>query len=677
MNTQKKAKSKRLLSLLMTVVMLMSLLPVTALATSEDDDRITITRLELRMTKETVPKYGASTRIYPTLTLKRALTEDGTEVTDIPDGGVELLSETGGYFSWEVWDAEIESWKNYEGKTFDMGKYRVLCRVRLLNVGSDKFAERYKFDNAGLSAIVYDNTASPMTWQTRSIVHEKLYSSAVLLSPVYTVSSSTAEPLEGRIFFTSAVRTGEAVSVAVSDCNAPAGNMRYRWQRLNEENGAWCDWSGVSTSGGLSAHDMGYATGTMRLVVTAEGYSGQLVSEERTVIPATSPEEPVAPKLRFLPLDNDSFGRGVVRVTNPAGSYQLQDYLLSENPMTQEQLDAAPTMEEDPSWFYGRWTNYFRVWEKAGNPFLVRPNKHYYVYTRVTKHGGFLPGRIYTYSTIYTGNTEDQIYLTELNLGDYGSSGTIYVPIGGQIKLALKKQAPEANKWNYIRLKAYESNPFITETVPFSMVIDDREYSNEFLVGVGAVPYGITIKASDMAGTGYFGAFYPSAGGDYNLNYGKWKVVVYDPANITDYEIVNAPTYGDVTMNVGDTYTPGGTVDKANLTRPAGALEGCTFEWYARIGTASITNEPLFFVNNPSYKNDFISVDKFTGKVTALKPHGTGNDIYKQVALYAVKGSVKKQIAVYNVTVNANSTEPILLVNPGSLTMSAGDIEKA
>ena len=671
-------KFNRLLALLLTVVILLGMLPITTvLAASEDDNRITITRLELRMTKEAVPKYGASTRIYPTLTLKRALAAGSTEVTDIPDGGVELLSETGGYFSWQVWDAEIESWTNYNEKTFGIGKYRILCRVRLLNAGSDKFAERYKFDGkAGLSAIVYDESASPMTWETRSIVHEKSYSSAVLLSPVYTVASSTAEPLEGRIFFTSAMRTGEAVSVAVSGCNAPAGNMRYRWQRLNEEDGVWYNWSNESTSGGISADDMGYATGTMRLVVTAEGYSGQLVSEERTVIPAASPEQPVAPKLKFLPLDNDSYGRGVVRVTNPAGSWQQQDYLLSENPMTQEQLDAAPTMEEDPSWFYGRWTSYFRVWEKAGNPFLVRPNKHYYVYTRVTKHGGFLPGRTYTYSTIYTGNTEDQIYLTELNLGDYGASGTIYVPIGGQLKLALKKQAPDANQWNYIRLKAYESNPFITEAVPFSMIIDGAEYSNEFLVGVGEMPItGITIKAGDTAGTGYLGAFYPSAGGDYNLSYGKWKIVVYDPANITDYEIVNAPTYGDVTMNVGDTYTPGGTVDAADLTRPAGALEGCTFEWYARVGTAPFTNEPLFFVNDPSYKNDFISVDKTTGEVTALKPHGADDEIFKQVALYAVKGSTKKQLAVYHVTVDANSTEPVLLVNPGSLTMSAGDIE--
>ena len=670
-------KFNRMLALLLTVVMLLGMLPVaTALADSEDDNRITITRLELRMTKEAVPKYGASTDIFPTLTLKRALAADGTEVTDIPDGAFELLDGTRRYCYWMEWDAESESWKKYDEKTFGLGKYRLWCRVRLLNAGSDKFAERYKFDTPGVSVIVYDNSDSPMTWETSIFPPEKTYSTALLTSPVYTVSSSTAEPLEGRIFFTSAMRTGEAVSVAVSGCNAPAGNIRYRWQRLNEEDGVWYNWSNESTSGGISAHDMGYATGTMRLVVTAEGYSGQLVSEERTVIPTSMTEEPVAPKLQFLPLDNDSYGRGVVRITNPAGSWQQQDYLLSENPMTQEQLDAAPTMEEDPSWFYGRWTSYFRVWEKAGNPFLARPNKHYYVYTRVTKRGGFLPGRTYTYTTIYTGNTEDQIYLTELNLGDYGASGTVYVPIGGQLRLALKKQAPDANKWNYIRLKAYESNPFITEAVPFSMVIDDTEYSNEFLVGVGEMPItGITIKAGDTAGTGYLGAFYPSAGGDYNLSYGKWKIVVYDPANITDYEIVNAPTYGDVVMNVGDTYTPDGTVDAADLTRPAGALEGCTFEWYARIGTAPITNEPVFFANDPSLKNEFISVDKTTGKVTALKPHGADDEIFKQVALYAVKDGTKKQLAVYHVTVDANSTEPVLLVNPGSLTMSAGEIE--
>ena len=677
MNTRKTAKSSRLLCLLLTLVMLTGVLSTAVLAASEADERIRIARIEARMVKEAVPKYGASTRIYPTLTLKRALAEGGTEVTDIPDGGVELLSETGSnVYWWEEWDAESGSWQRCDEKTFATGKYRMLCRVRLLNVGSDKFAERYKFDSAGLSVIVYDNAGSPMTWGVRSIVHEKTYSSAVFISPVYTVASSTMEPLEGRVFFTSAVRVGEAVSVAVSGCNAPAGNMRYRWQRLNEEDGVWYNWSDESTSGGISAHDMGYATGTMRLIVTAEGYSGQLISEERTVIPAAMPEEPVAPKLKFLPLDDDPYGRGVIRVTNPAGSWQLQDYLLSENPMTQEQLDAAPTMEEDSSSFYGRWTSYFRVWEKEGNHFLARSDRHYYVYTRVAKRGGFLPGRTYTYTTIYTGNTEDQIYLTELNLGDYGSSGTIYVPIGGQLRLALKKQAPDANQWNYIRLKAYKSNPFITEAVPFSMVIDDREYSNEFLVGVGDMPItGITIKAGNTVGTGYLGAFYPSGGSNYNLSYGKWKIVIYDPANITDYEIVNAPTYGDVVMNVGDTYTPGGTVDKANITRPAGALEGYTFEWYARIGTAPMTNEPLFFVNDPSYKNDFISVDKVTGKVTALKPHGTGNDIYKQVALYAVKGNVKKKIAVYNVTVNANSTAPILLVNPGSLAMSVGDIE--
>ena len=676
MNTRKTAKSSRLLCLLLTLVMLTGVLSTAVLAASEADERIRIARIEARMVKEAVPKYGASTRIYPTLTLKRALAEGGTEVTDIPDGGVELLSETGSnVYWWEEWDAESGSWQRCDEKTFATGKYRMLCRVRLLNVGSDKFAERYKFDSAGLSVIVYDNAGSPMTWGVRSIVHEKTYSSAVFISPVYTVASSTMEPLEGRVFFTSAVRVGEAVSVAVSGCNAPAGNMRYRWQRLNEEDGVWYNWSDESTSGGISAHDMGYATGTMRLIVTAEGYSGQLISEERTVIPAAMPEEPVAPKLKFLPLDDDPYGRGVIRVTNPAGSWQLQDYLLSENPMTQEQLDAAPTMEEDPTSFYGRWTSYFRVWEKEGNHFLARSDRHYYVYTRVAKRGGFLPGRTYTYTTIYTGNTEEQIYLTELNLGDYGASGTIYVPIGGQLRLALKKQAPDANTWNYIRLKAYESNPFITEAVPFSMVIDDREYSNEFLVGVGDMPItGITIKAGETAGTGYLGAFYSSASGDYNLNYGLWKVVVYDPANITDYEIVNAPVLNDMTMNVGDTYTPSVSIDAANLTRPAGALENCTFEWYARVGTAPITNEPLFAVDDPAYQNEFISVDKTTGKVTGLKPHGEGSDEYKQVALFAVKDGVRKKIATYQVTVNPSSTDPILLVTPGTLTMSVGEI---
>ena len=351
---------KRIMSLVLCLVMVISLLPVTAMAASEDDSRIRIARLELRMTKEAVPKYGASTDIFPTLTLKRALAADGTEVTDIPDGAFELLDGTRRYCYWMEWDAESESWKEYDEKTFGLGKYRLWCRVRLLNAGSDKFAERYKFDTPGVSVIVYDNSDSPMTWETSIFPPEKTYSTALLTSPVYTVSSSTAEPLEGRIFFTSAVRSGEAVSVAVSGCNAPAGNMRYRWQRLNEEN-VWYNWSNESTSGGISADDMGYATGTMRLVVTAEGYSGQLVSEERTVIPAAMKEEPVAPKLQFLPLDNDSYGRGVVRVINPAASYQLQDYLLSENPMTREQLDAAPTMEEDHTDFYGRWTSYFWV----------------------------------------------------------------------------------------------------------------------------------------------------------------------------------------------------------------------------------------------------------------------------------------------------------------------------
>ena len=221
-----------------------------------------------------MPKYGASTDIFPTLTLKRALAADGTEVTDVPDGAFELLDGTGRYCYWQEWDAESESWKQYDEKTFGLGKYRLWCRVRLLNAGSNKFAERYKFDTPEVSVIVYDDSDSPMTWETSIFPPEKTYSIALLTSPVYTVSSSTAEPLEGRVFFTSAVRSGEAVSVAVSGCNAPAGNMRYCWQRLNEEDGVWYNWSNESTSGGLSAHDMGYATGTMRLVVTAEGYSG-------------------------------------------------------------------------------------------------------------------------------------------------------------------------------------------------------------------------------------------------------------------------------------------------------------------------------------------------------------------------------------------------------------------
>lgn len=644
------------------------------------DERIELAYVQVEL-KDVLPALGASTDLFPRFKLVKVVAKDGSEVKDIPDNAIVFNHAMGNMGSWQKLNEETGGYEGYYKTTFeDFGTYRFGMLLRIQNTGTIAFGEQYKLADGFNVQMYKDNTllTGENEWKKKNAWSFDTYSTVELTSPDYKVNNDWRN-LEGNVVITCTVRTGEPISTHVSGCNAPAGNLRYQWQKQSAKDGTWSNWGKPTESGSMSG-DMvqadnpgAHGTGAVRVIVSAVGYEGKLISAPRPINPAVHTEEPAMPKVRYLKNGEN----GVLLVTNPIGYKQQQDYLLSKAPLTQEQLDTADKRTtETGDAVLGHWTSSADVCVLGNeNVFKASPNTLYYVYTRLAGGRGYLAGKEYRYTTIYTGNSSSLIDLARLMLDgytNYGVGNTIYIPINGTVTINVKKEPENASTWQIIRLKAYAVNPSETETVPFSIATDDGNKTEIEVEAGTSIPDRITLKAGDTAGTGYLGAFYPSASGNYGSFYGKWNVVVYDPNNITSFDVVNPPVYSDVKLGVGDTYTPANV--KPNIaTRPEGALDGYELKWYARVGTGTAGN-PVFITSDESHKNEFISVDKNTGVVTALKVHGEGDDIYKQVALYAIKGSTQKYLASYSVTVEAAAEkEGALLVNPGSLSIEKGE----
>ena len=625
-----------------------------------DDERTKLAYAQVDL-KDILPAWNASTDLFPGFTLRKAVDKEGHEIENIPDKAIVFYHGMGNNGCWLKWNEETEKWEGYYKTTFDLGTYRFDVMLRLQNTGASAFGEQHIFAK-DFNVQMYKNGTlliGENAWEVQNVRNFDVYSTVELLSPPYTVEDVSRD-LTGNVEITCTVRTGDPISTHVST-DIPEGNLRYQWQKQSAADGSWSNWGPLTASGTMSGNRVEadkpgpFGTGAVRVIVSAVGYEGTLVSTARPINPAIHTEAPAIPKVRYL-------SNGVLFVTNPIG-YKQQDYLLSETPMTQEQLDTAPERTtETGAAVLGRWTNAGDVSVVSSeNVFKVDPNKLYYVYTRITGGHGYLTGKEYCYKTIYTGDAGGDIYLSRLVLDGYTSYGvgnTIYVPIGESVTINLKKEPENANTWNVFEIKS--PSP---ETA-FSVSADPGT-----IVSPGGAINTITITGNTLGG-GKIGAYYGSGTGTY---YGEWSVTVYDPADITRFDVLKAPAYADVTLENGKTYDPTGGTPVSITTNPDNALDGYELKWYARVATGA-GGVPVFITSDESQKNEFISVDENTGVVTAHQVHGEGNDIYKQVALFAIKGNTKRYITGYSVTVEAAAEpEGALLVNPGSLSIAKGE----
>ena len=447
--------------------------------------------------------------------------------------------------------------------------------------------------------------------------------------------------LDGTVYYTSGIVFGSPISISASVTPAEA-TKSYQWQRSTDSGNTWKNIEGA-TSGKYTpvAADMGKDV-RIRVVVTAEGYLGEIVGAPLTVNKAANDDTPTWPNVVAQTDDNDAYTKFEITNYN-----REQEYVYTTSPATG---NGWPTSGKEIT---------------SATVEELDTGKTYYIYTRFKETDTQTAGsKIRSSSVLVDEITKlNRIILTDESgkeYSPYGSGNTIYIKEGESMTLTAKTNPDGANTWNDFKFKP-----------------EGRDTSSNFTVidPIGSVTsstgiHQVTIRG-DKAGTDTLAAEYSSYPAP--QNYGTWRVHVYENVSGigTDAEITVSPSFPDMTMYVGDTMT----LPKYKVTaNPEGALDEYHYEWYVReLSTSSGSIGGGYNVKENTY---FKVNDDDT--ITAKNFHtGSEDSQYKMVLLCAVKGEyAKTKLASFYVTVTEAPTIDLtdLIVVPARVNLAkAGD----
>ena len=421
--------------------------------------------------------------------------------------------------------------------------------------------------------------------------------------------------LTGKVYYTSGIVYGRPISIAASVTPAEA-TKSYRWQRSTDSGSTWANIEGA-TSGRYTpvAADMGENV-RIRVVVTAEGYLGEIVGAALKVSKAANDNTPAPPTVAAQKDGSNAYTK--FEITNFNSE---QEYVYTTG---------APTSGNE--------------WPTGGTEIgsstvtgLTEGNT-YYIFTRYKETDTHTAGSKITSSSVLMDEVTrlNRIILTDESgkvYGSYGNGNTIYIKKGTSMTFTATTNPGGANTWSNFTFKSqYGASAPFTVTAPTAPVTS------------GSTIPGVTIYG-DTAGTGRLAAEYS---GYTPQSYGTWRVHVYE--NVSDIgtgaEITVSPTFADATMHPGETMTlPEYTV----TANPEGALNDYHYEWYVREPS---TSPGSMGSGNNVKENTYFKVND-DGTITAKAVHtGSEDSQYKMVLLCAVKGEYNKtKLASFNVTV--------------------------
>lgn len=450
--------------------------------------------------------------------------------------------------------------------------------------------------------------------------------------------------LTGRVQFTSAANVGKEIQkvlVGGTLANVDDAALHYQWEIHNGGS-----WEAVTVSNGTERNYIPTAEQAgkeLRIVITADGYEGSVVSDGITVTKQYNPAAPTyAPTLRTGKGTDGKFS--VLRVTIKRG----QDYVWREGKVSDlSTLDwsvNAITAADG--------TDYADV---TG----LTEGSTYYVYTRFSETDEMQAGAGIRFSSIKMQSLQ---YLQKVileNYSDYGDGNTIYIPVGETVTIGVGAYPTGATSWSNFTF----GDPSLSTAV--------YEVTSGSQVTQGAMPSSITLKGNGT-GIGTLKAYYN--GGMYD--YGSWGVRVYDPSDPATYNVsfTDRPRYEDKSLTVGDSFTP--ESPDPGLMLPSEANDRYVYKWYVYEGVADVYGSPYGMTG----ENGYLRVDPDTGRVTALSAEldaNKGSQYQPYVNLYAVNkndSSQYTQVTSYKVTVNAEGEIPAesIAVLPSAKALAPG-----
>lgn len=357
---------------------------------------------------------------------------------------------------------------------------------------------------------------------------------------------------------------------------------QFQWQRSTDGGSTWKDIPDATDGQYIpGAADMGENV-RIRVVITKEGYLGEIVSTPAKVSKAANDNTPALPN--------------VTAQKNADGTYTA--FQISNFKSDQEYVytTSAPTSGNG--------------WPTGGTPITsatvngLNQGSTYYIFTRYKESDTHQTGSKVSSTSVLLDEITmlNRVILTDANgrkYNFYGSGNIIYIKKGESMTLTAKTNPVGATTWSGFTFKSqYGASAPFTVTAPTGPVAS------------GSTIPSVTIRG-DKAGTGTLAAEY---GGYTPQSYGTWRVHVYE--NVSDIgtaaDIIVAPSFPDLTMRPGETMPlPEYTVS----VYPKGALDNYTLEWrIIKVGSGGAAY---------SMRDDHMTLEN--GKIEPTKAH-TGSE---------------------------------------------------
>ena len=409
---------------------------------------------------------------------------------------------------------------------------------------------------------------------------------------------------------------------------------QFQWQRSTDGGSTWKDIPDATDGQYIpGAADMGENV-RIRVVITKEGYLGEIVSTPAKVSKAANDNTPSLPN--------------VTAQKNADGTYTA--FQISNFKSDQEYIytTSAPTSGNG--------------WPTGGTPITsatvngLNQGSTYYIFTRYKESDTHQTGSKVSSTSVLLDNITmlNRVILTDANgrkYNFYGSGNIIYIKKGESMTLTAKTNPVGATTWSQFTFKSqYGASAPFTVTAPTGPVAS------------GSTIPSVTIRG-DQAGTGTLAAEY--GGYPAPQSYGTWRVHVYE--NVSDIgtaaDIIVAPSFPDLTMRPGETMP---LPEYAVSVYPKGALDNYTLEWrIIKVGSGGAAY---------SMRDDHMTLEN--GKIEPTKAH-TGSE-KTRLELVAVNKTKPTDIRSFSPSVGFYITvgdAPLVELTGLTLTPKKVDLE--
>ena len=408
---------------------------------------------------------------------------------------------------------------------------------------------------------------------------------------------------------------------------------QFQWQRSTDGGSTWKNIPDATDGQYIpGAADMGENV-RIRVVITKDGYLGEIVSTPAKVSKAANDNTPSLPN--------------VTAQKNADGTYTA--FQISNFKSDQEYIytTSAPTSGNG--------------WPTGGTPITsatvngLNQGSTYYIFTRYKESNTHQTGSKVSSTSVLLDEITmlNRVILTDANgrkYNFYGSGNIIYIKKGESMTLTAKTNPVGATTWSGFTFKSqYGASAPFTVTAPTGPVAS------------GSTIPSVTIRG-DKAGTGTLAAEY---GGYTPQSYGTWRVHVYE--NVSDIgtaaDIIVAPSFPDLTMRPGETMP---LPEYAVSVYPKGALDNYTLEWrIIKVGSGGAAY---------SMRDDHMTLEN--GKIAPTKAH-TGSE-KTRLELVAVNKTKPTDIRSFSPSVGFYITvgdAPLVELTGLTLTPKKVDLE--